>query len=156
MLALEYEFISLTKNMNSYYLYEDVKQIRETNLWHSGCSWCSSSSTRGDGQYIHISKSDGVYQWGAPTATGGAVSYTRKRRLWGGALLAMADVWWIHQWWRWTYGVWIDRRYEVMCDGLNGKERDDSWWWCDGRLSVLIWVRTRSFRKVMRQVRTEY
>ena len=32
MLALEYEFISLTKNMNSYYLYEDVKQIRETNL----------------------------------------------------------------------------------------------------------------------------
>ena len=54
----------------------------------------------------HISNSGSGYQQGVQT--GGAISYSRECRLWGGAFLDITDVW--IQWWRWSYGVWIQRQ----------------------------------------------
>jgi len=99
------------------------KKNRETNLWHNGCSWCSSSSSsRGDGQCIHISKSGGGYQWGAPQVT---VCPSREHRLWGG----MVDMW--IQW-----QVQIDwRYYEVICamGWMVKRERTPGGVMADGR-----------------------
>ena len=111
-------------------LYDDVKIKRETNLWHSGRHRCI-GSIRGDGKF-HISNSGGGYQWGR-VWTGGAISYSRDRCLWGGGLFwhdgdvnsykavnwmaAAMELWltrqWIGWWRQWSYGVCGWRRLEV-------------------------------------------